>query len=148
MESFNKQIKEKSDDELAEIYINRHDYQPEFSKAVEEELNARGIALAPLEETKKNTREISDEAYKKGLPGNQTYIILNFIAPLFGFFVPIFFLAPFFAGYRYRFKKRTDPYHVTHFYYDNQTRKYGKWLFILGCVMLVFYVVVKDMYKQ
>ena len=147
MESLNEQINNKTNDELVEIYIKQDDFQLEFCKAVIEELSIRGIALAPLDESKKNAREINDEEYKKGFRGNRIYLILNFFAPLLGFLVPLLFLAPFFSGYRYWFKKRTDPYRVAHYYYDEQTRKYGKWLFIFGCVMIVFYVIVKDIYK-
>ena len=154
METFNEQIKEKTNDELAEIYINKNDYQLDFYKAVENELNERGIALAPLDESRINARKINDEVYKKGLSGNQSYIIFSFIAPLlaifalfFKIFVPILFLIPLFSGIRYWFKKRTDPYRINHYYYDEQTRKYGKWLFILGCVTFVLYVILKDIYK-
>ena len=56
---FETQIKEKTDDELADIYINASDYQPEYVKLVEEQLVERKIPTDTMKDLIQRKEEIT-----------------------------------------------------------------------------------------
>ncbi len=95
METFQKQVEQKSDKELVEIYLNAQDYQENFMKVVGEEYSKRNISSDAL---KNILGQIQSEAWlksdKKPGPGkhrNARRIALTFAAALIGY--------PFFIDY-------------------------------------------------
>lgn len=67
------------------------------------------------------------------MQGNTFYIALCFLSAILGGVISIV------AGYVYAFSKRENLEGVAYYYYNEQTRKYGKWMLAVGCVMLVIW---------
>lgn len=138
MEDFENQIKEKTDNELAEIFLNAHDYQPEFIKLVELELVERKIPLDLMSFLRKKKDDISDETLKIGKQGNQFLIIVAFLLSVYGG------VWGFVAGYHYAYSKHKSANGTQYYYYYNEsTRKYGRLMIIVGCSFFVLYIFSK-----
>jgi hypothetical protein len=129
-QDFETQIKEKTDNQLSEIYLNANDYQPEFIKLVELELLNRNIPIDSLNFIKAKKEAISDETLAIGVQGNHYWIMTSFLACLFGGIVGIA------AGYIYAYSKHKNANDVEFYYYNESTRKYGKWMLFVGCSIL------------
>lgn len=125
-QSFETLIKEKTDNQLSEIYLNANDYQPEFIKLVELELVQRKIPLDSLKFIREKKEEISDESLELGKQGNQGWIIAAFLLSLVGGLWGIV------AGYQYAFSKHKNAKGDEFYYYNESTRKYGRWMLIIG----------------
>lgn len=130
IQDFETQIKEKTDNQLSEIYLNANDYQPEFIKLIKLELGKRKIPLDSLAFIKEKKDEISDESMAIGKQGNQFWIIVAFFASLFGGLWGIV------AGYQYAYSKHKNAKGIEFYYYNESTRKYGRWMLIVGCSIL------------
>ena len=76
IKDFETQIKEKTDNQLSEIYLNANDYQPEFVKLVELELLNRKIPIDSLNFIKAKKEEISEKTIKLVIDGKNDYEIL------------------------------------------------------------------------
>lgn len=124
--NFEPQIKEKTDNQLSEIYLNANDYQPEFIKIVELELLERKIPLDSLSFIRDKKDEIADDTLEMGKQGSQFWIVAAFIFSLLG---GLWAIA---AGYDYAYSKHTNSKGVKYYYYNESTRKYGRWMLILG----------------
>lgn len=129
-QDFETQIKEKTDNQLSEIYLNANDFQPEFIKLVELELVRRKIPLDSLSFIREKKDEISDKSLEIGKQGNQFWIIAAFFLSLFG---GLWGIA---AGYQYAYSKHKNPQGIEYYYYNESTRKYGRWMLIIGCSVL------------
>lgn len=129
-QDFETQIKEKTDNQLSEIYLNANDYQPEFIKLVELELVKRKIPLDSLTFIREKKDDISDETLEIGKQGNQFWIIAAFLLSLFGGLWGIV------AGYQYAYSKHKNAKGIEYYYYNESTRKYGRWMLIVGCSVL------------
>ncbi|MEP6844722.1 MAG: hypothetical protein ABI861_01905 [Panacibacter sp.] len=55
---FTNQIKQKTDEELTEIFIHAKDYNPEFVQLAEQELSARNISLDTSKQIRVETNEV------------------------------------------------------------------------------------------
>ena len=130
IQNFETQIKGKTDNQLSEIYLNPNDYQPEFIKLVELELVHRKIPLDSLTFIRDRKDEISDESLELGKQGSQGWIVAAFIMSLFGGLWGIV------AGYQYAYSKHKNSKGNEFYYYNESTRKYGRWMLIIGCSVL------------
>lgn len=128
--NFENLINEKTDDQLSEIYLNANDYQPDFIESVEEELVKRKIPLESLTYIRTKKEEITDERMAIGNQGNQFVIIFSFVASFFGGLWGIL------AGYHYAYSKHKNVKGTEFFYYNESTRKYGRWMLAVGCFAL------------
>lgn len=126
METFKYQVKQKSNDELVNIFIKSRDYQAEFIKVVEEELLKRNIPIESISQIKDQADDISDAKLKMGEQGNTLYIAICFLAALLGGIISIV------AGFIYAYSKRKTLQGEDVYYYNEQTRKYGKWMLAIG----------------
>ena len=134
MDTFETIVEQKTDKELVDIYIKSHDYQDDFIKIVEKELIKRKIPIASIKQVKEEADAISDNKLQLGEQGNPFYIALCFLAALLGGVISIV------AGYIYAFSKRKNLQGNAYFYYNDQTRKYGKWMLVVGSIMVIIWL--------
>jgi hypothetical protein len=134
---FKNQIKEKTDNQLSEIYLNAKDYQPEFIKLVELELVERKISLDSLSFIREKKDEIADETLEIGKQGSQFWIIAAFLLAIFGGLWGIV------AGYQYAYSKHKNAKGIEYYFYNESTRKYGRWMLIVGCSVLGIVILLK-----
>ena len=127
---FEKRIQEKTDKELADIYLRSEDYQPEFVSLVEKHLAARKIPIESLNILKEKNDALDDEKINSGKPGNKFLIILFFVAALLASIIGIL------AGYHYTFSKQRNSKGEEKYVYDGTTRIYGKLILAIGGIML------------
>ena len=137
---FKTQIQEKSDNELADIFLNAADYQAEFVIQVEEELNARKIPVDTLKHLKEKKGEVDDKTLKLGKQGSQIWMVAAFILSVFGGFWGIV------AGYQYYYSKHKSSDGNEYFVWNESTRKYGKWMLIVGGTVLSL-TLISNLYK-
>lgn len=137
IKDFEIQIKEKTDNQLSDIYLNSNDYQPEFIKLVELEILNRNIPIDSLNFIKVKKEAISDKTLAIGVQGNHYWIMASFLACLFGGIVGIL------AGYIYAYSKHKNANYVEFYYYNESTRKYGKWMLCVGCSILGLILISK-----
>lgn len=128
MSNFEKIIKEKSDSELTDIFIKNSGYQEEFMIEVQEELIYRNIPLDSLIKFRGEQNKIDDIILEQGEQGSQFWIIAAFIGSIFGGIWAIF------AGYSYAYSKHKEK-EKEYFVYNDSTRKYGRIMLIIGCVI-------------
>ncbi len=131
---FTDQIKQKTDKELTDIFINARDYDPEFVRLAEEELSARNINLDASKQIKEKTLEVNKQQLQTGKSGSPLYIFLCFILALLGGVLAIY------AGYIYSQSKIKDSDGNEFFAYDEQTRQFGKIIMWLGIGVFSFFV--------
>lgn len=136
MNKFESIVKQKTTEELVDIIINSHDYQADFIKNVKIELEERNMPLDSINQIKEKASKISDRNIEQGEQGNVLYIALCYFAALLGGIISII------AGYIYAFSKRKDLKGVSHFYYNKQTRKHGKWMLVTGCIMFFIWLLL------
>jgi hypothetical protein len=130
---FTHQIKQKTDKELTEIFINPKDYNPEFVRLAEEELQLRNINIDASKQIKEKKEEISIQQLQAGKNGSPFYIFICFILVLFGGLLGIY------AGYIYSQSKIMTS--KGEFYvYNEQTRQLGKIIMWFGIAVLSFFV--------
>jgi len=130
MENFESKIREKSNEELVDIFINAQDYQPQFVEIVEKELKSRNIPIASVKKIQEKASEVSDKKIELGERGNPIWVTFCFLFALMGGIYSIV------GGYIYAFSKRKNSKGEAFFVYDEQTRKYGKWMLIVGGIIL------------
>jgi hypothetical protein len=118
---FQEQITTKTDVELIDIYINQEDYQEGFVNAVAVELVKRNVSPERYQQKRKEKEVIITRQLEEGIPGDQAFIALAFIAALLGGFIGII------AGYIYGQSKKDG-----HYVYDEKTRKYGNIILAIG----------------
>lgn len=130
MNNFEEIIKEKSNNELTDIFINPEEYQPEFISLVEKELVNRRIPVESLLKLKEQREEISDVNLELGEQGSQFWIVAGFIGSIFGGIWAIG------AGYSYAYSKHKSKNGKEYYVYNESTRKYGRWMLTIGCIIL------------
>lgn len=130
IEHFKNLVKEKSDNELVDIYLNSSGYQEEFMESVLIEIRNRNIPIETLQELKIKKSEIDKETLKLGKQGSQFWMVVAFIISILGGVVGII------AGYQYYYSKHKSIDGEEYYYYNESTRKYGKWMMIIGCIVL------------
>ena len=131
MDKFKLQVEQKTDQELVDIYLKPHDYQPDLILVVEQELTKRKIPLESIKYIKSKTDEVDDNKLELGEQGNTLWIALCFFAAIFGGVISIV------AGYIYAYSKRKNSQGVDTYVYNEQTRKYGKWMLIIGASVFI-----------
>lgn len=132
--NFTQQIKEKTSEELTEIFINAKEYNPDFVRLAELELNSRNINLDISKRIKEDNKQIMNEQLTEGKPGSPLYILFCFILALFGGLIAIY------AGYVYR-KSKTKNNEGQEFYvYNEQTRELGEIMMWLGVAVFLFFL--------
>tara|TARA_B110000967_G_C18487738_1_gene365280 strand:+ start:198 stop:617 length:420 start_codon:yes stop_codon:yes gene_type:complete len=130
IKDYKTQIQEKSDKELVDIFLNETDYQTEFVMQVKYELNARRIPIDTLKHLKQKNDKVNSITLELGKQGSQTWMILAFIFSTFGGIWAIF------AGHQYYYSKHKDSNGIEYFVYNESTRKYGKWMLVVGISVL------------
>jgi hypothetical protein len=136
MRKYETLVEQKNSKELVDIYLKSQDYQPDFIKTVEAELIKRNIPLDTIKQVKEESDTINDNKIKLGVKGNSFYIVICFISSLTGGVIAIV------AGYIYAFSKRKNSQGVAYYYYNEQTRNYGKWIGVAGLLMLAFLLIM------
>jgi len=129
---FTELIKQKTDKELTEIFINANDYNPDFVRLAEEELNSRKVNLYGAKQIKASVREVETVEFKNGKPGSPLYIFFCFILCLLGGLLGIY------AGYIYSQSKTQNSAGEKFYVYDEQTRHLGKIMMWLGIGVALF----------
>jgi len=137
IQDFETQVKEKTDKQLSEIYLNANDYQHEFINLVELELVKRKIPLDSLTFIREKKDEITDETLEIGKQGSQFWLVAGFLLSLFGGLWGIV------AGYQYAYSKHKNAKDIKYYYYNESTRKYGRWMIIVGCLVLGLGIISK-----
>lgn len=137
MSKFKSIISTKTDDELTDILLNSQDYQEEFIKEVENELTQRKIPVESIKNISRQAAEISNDTIRLGEQGNPIWITILFISALLGGLIPII------GGCIYCFSKRRTTSGEEVYTYNEQTRKYGKWMTIIGVVFILIYTFIR-----
>ena len=136
---FENQIKKKTDQELTDIFINAKDYNPEFVKLAEQELNARNINLDVSKRVKDKTLYVDTKQLLEGKAGSPLYIFLCFALAFLGGLIAIF------AGYIYGYSK-TKGHDGKEFYvYNEQTRNIGKLMMWLGIAVFFYFLLRQEL---
>jgi len=135
--NFREQVTGKSNEELLEIYKNSEDYQAEFVKSVSEELIKRNIDTEKIDLDKQHRRKFAIEQLEKGKEGEQIYIILGFISAFLGGLIGII------MGYTYSQSKQSTNSGETYYTYNENTRKKGTLMMIVGFFVLVLSLIWK-----
>jgi hypothetical protein len=128
MNNFETIIKEKTNNELTDIYIKNSGYQEEFMRLVEIELTNRNIPIDSLQKFREEQESIDDTKLEQGEQGSQFWITAAFIGSIFGGIWGVF------AGYSYAYSKHNVK-GKEYFVYNESTRKYGRIMLTIGCVI-------------
>ncbi len=128
MNNFDTIIKEKTNNELTDIYIKNSGYQEEFMRLVEIELTNRDIPIDSLQKFREEQESIDDTKLEQGEQGSQFWITAAFIGSIFGGIWAIF------AGYSYAYSKHKVK-GKEYFVYNESTRKYGRIMLTIGCII-------------
>ena len=128
MNNFETIIKEKSNNELSDIYIKNSGYEKEFMRLVEIELTNRNIPIDSLIKFREEQESIDDTKLEQGEQGSQFWIAAAFIGSVFGGIWAIF------AGYSYAYSKHKVK-GKEYFVYNESTRKYGRIMLTVGSII-------------
>lgn len=131
--NFAEQIKQKTDKELIDIFINAKDYNPEFVKLAEEELAARHIPVDASKQVRDKNKTVNTYQLQAGKSGSPLYLFLCFVLALFGGFIGIY------AGYIYSRSKIKDNEGQEYYVYNEQTRELGTIMMWIGIAVLLFF---------
>ena len=137
MNKFKDQVEQKTDKELMDIFIKSQDYQEEFVLVVEEELKKRNVSLDSIKQIKSKADEISNKKIEEGVQGNTFWIAIYFLSAILGGIISIV------AGYIYAYSKRKNIEGEAYYYYNEQTRKYGKLMLIVGIIMFIVWLAIR-----
>lgn len=136
---FTNQISQKSDQELADIYLNGKDFQPDFVARAVQEMQQRGLSLEALTEIRNARYAAIDERLAAGKPGNPIYIGLGFLVALMGGVAGIV------AGFVYSQSRQPSVDGQQQYYvYDEDTRRKGRLMMGLG-ILVVCLVLWKNL---
>jgi hypothetical protein len=131
---FSDQIKQKTDKELTDVYINARDYNPDFVRLAEEELNARNINLDSSIKQRERVEQTVTEELKQGKDGNPLYIFFCFVLALLGGLLGIY------AGYVYSQSKIKTANGESYYAYNKETRQLGKIMMMVGVAVILFFL--------
>jgi len=131
MNNFKEQVEQKTDQELIDIFVKSQDYQEEFISVVDDELKRRNVPLDSVKQIKSESNEVINKKIEDGVQGNTFWIVICFLAAILGGIISII------AGYIYAYSKRRNLQGETYYYYNKQTRKYGKIILIIGIIMFL-----------
>lgn len=131
---FTDQIKQKTDQELNDIFINAKDYNPDFVQLAEAEMLKRNMNIDESKKVKEKVAELDMKQIEEGKPGSPLYIFFCFVLAIFGGIIAIY------AGYIYsQSTMKTDD--GREFYvYNDDTRVLGKILMGVGSAVILYYV--------
>ena len=129
--NFESQVEEKTDDELVELFLNASDYQSDFIKQVEAQIVKRNIPLNSLKSIKEQKDSLEENKIEIGKQGSQFWLVFYLMGSLFTYGI-----LGIVGGYQYTYSKHTNTDGDEFFVYNDSTRKYGKWISIIGGVIL------------
>ena len=124
------QVEQKTDKELIDIYFKSHG-QEKF--IIEEGLTKRNIPIESIRQIKSEADEVNNINIESGVQDKTLWIILCFLAAILCGIISIA------AGYIYAYSKRKDLQGETYYYYNEQTRKYGKLMLLVGIIALIIW---------
>lgn len=128
---FPEQIKRKTDKELIDIYVNAHEYQPAFVELATEELGNRNISLDSYKQIREQKKQKVSKHLETGKAGSPLYIMFCFVLAIFGGILGIY------AGYIYSQSKVKNIDGQECYVYDDQTRKLGKLMMLIGVIAII-----------
>ncbi|MCW3118157.1 MAG: hypothetical protein JWM28_2239 [Chitinophagaceae bacterium] len=131
---FADQIRQKTDNELNDIFINAGDYNPEFVRLAEEELKIRNIDMDTSKQVKEKIVQTEKIHLSEGKAGSPLYIFLCFVLALLGGFLGIY------AGYIYSQSKTKTNEGEEFYVYNENTRQLGTTMMWLGIAVFVFFL--------
>ncbi|XZF13225.1 hypothetical protein ACTHGU_15665 [Chitinophagaceae bacterium MMS25-I14] len=134
---FTEQVSLKTNEELEEILLSPDKYSPEFVQTADNELLGRGIQTDALNEARKQKLLTADATLYRSKKGNPAYIIICFILAFFGGLLAIF------AGYTYAYSKNKTSQGEDVFVYDEETRKLGSAMMVIGIVVFCLTLLYK-----
>ncbi|RYE21881.1 MAG: hypothetical protein EOP51_14525 [Sphingobacteriales bacterium] len=137
LDNFDKIVAEKTDAELAQIFVDKEKYQTEFYEAAVREINLRGIDTSGLNTQLGDKIAGNTTQLEEGKNGNLAYLILCLLGAIFGGVLGIF------GGYIYAFSKTKGLDGEQYYVYNEGTRKFGKLIFYIGISVIAIYLVVK-----
>jgi len=145
MEDFELVVKKKTDDELLDIYVNAHDYQPVFVNLVENELANRNIPTNQIQKVRKKACEINNKEVEQKEKNKPIWGGLFFVTAIVMFLGGIILGSMIYVitvGCIYVYSKKENSDGKVVFIYSEQKRKNGKWMIIVGGVVLFIYLFV------
>ncbi|MEX6688540.1 hypothetical protein QTN47_13590 [Danxiaibacter flavus] len=123
---FTETVRQKTNQELMEIFIHPKDYNPDLVALAELELTKRNINLDKSKQVRQTISHVELRQLEKGKKGSPLFIFFCFILALAGGLLGIY------AGYVYSQSKiRTDD-NKEYFAYDEETRRLGRLMMLLG----------------
>jgi hypothetical protein len=135
---FKNKVKEKTDQELADIFLNAKEYQPEYITIVEQEMINRKVPnYETLKTRKEKLEEKANTEIEYGRAGTTMWIALYFLSSLFGGIIGII------AGYNYAFSERENSKGEKYYTFTKETRNMGMIMFFLGLIVLVLAIYMK-----
>ncbi len=129
---FTDQIKQKTDKELTEIFINAKEYNPDFVRLAQQELHARNINLDTSKQIKERVKQIDKRQLEQGKAGSPLYIFFCFVLALLGGLIAIY------AGYIYSQSKTKTTDGEVFYVYNNETRQLGRIMMWVGIAIFLF----------
>lgn len=131
---FTSQIKQKTNEDLTEIFINSGNYSPEFVALAEKELVFRNVNPDLFKQKQQEVKQIAGKRFENERPGSPLYILICFIMAVFGGFIAIY------AGYIYSQSKQKNAEGQEFYVYDAQTRQLGTIMMWVGIAVLLFFL--------
>lgn len=128
---FQTQIENKASDELLQIYSDADQYQDDYIKLIEVELEKRAVDFTKQKLLNQHKESFMLQQAEKGKAGDLIFISLGYISALFGGLPGII------AGYVYSQSKNKEWGDGSYYYYDLKTRNLGTGMMSLGIAVLV-----------
>ncbi len=120
---------------LEKIFINAKDYNPDFVRLTEHELQTRNINLDTSKQLKEKVKQIDKRQLEQGKAGSPLYIFFSFVLALLGGLIAIY------AGYIYSQSKiKTTEGEVSMFMMNRQDNlvEFMMWLGVAIFLFLLF----------
>jgi hypothetical protein len=131
---FSEQIKQKTNEELIEIFTHPKNYSPDFIALAENELVKRNVNIDNAKQERLKFEGENNQATYTEKSGSYLYIFICFLLALLGGLLGIY------AGYIYSNSKIKDEHGIEYYVYDKQTRDLGKIIMWIGIAVLLFFL--------
>lgn len=135
IENFKNQIKNKTDQELKDIFVKYDNYSPVFLELTAEELRYRNISTNELIDERTKYIDERNDKLSIGEKGSVFWINVGYIAAILGGVFSIF------LGYSYAFSKKKNYEGEDFFVYDEATRKSGRSMLYIGISVFIFFFI-------
>lgn len=133
-EEFRQIIKQKTDADLCEIYLNKSSYQPEFYKLASQEIYMRSIDLNALNEQLAEKEKAQSGPFLP-VDGNPLFMIRHLVGAAI---IGPFGIA---KGYKYVYSTTIAADGQTYFTYNEPTRNFGRVIMVTGIISTGIWVI-------